>query len=181
MRYKFLEIEKEECSVEDDFVYDLSVEDDESYCVSDRKIIVHNCTTYNQTGVGTPMYSLVSECAAESKIPLIADGGIREIGDVSKALHAGAKMVMVGSMFAACKDSPAPTKFRGKKVFYGSASERNKGSRDYIEGASTILDEKEYTMIELHHRFEQGIQSSMSYAGATDPYGIRKMQARLTL
>lgn len=82
------------------------------------------CTTYGKTGNGLPMFTCVEECAHDlaglpfftpepkdednvPDIPIIADGGIRTNGDIAKALVAGAKMVMIGSMFAACEDSPA--------------------------------------------------------------------------
>jgi GMP reductase len=125
------------------------------------------CTTYNTTGVGTPMYSTVNEI---SKVcydyPLIADGQIREVGDVAKAVHAGASMVMVGSMFAACTDSPAEFNFyKTHKNFYGSASSKNKGHENYVEGKDMLVKCNELTMIELMNKFEQGLKSTMSYAG----------------
>ena len=135
------------------------------------------CTTYNTTGVGTPMYSIVKEiCDFFPDLPVIADGQIREIGDISKALHAGAKMVMVGSLFAACVDSPAEFNFyKTKKVFYGSASAENKGHAQYIEGTSKLLDCNNLSTLEFLNKIEQGIRSSMSYAGVTNPYLISKM------
>ena len=65
-----------------------------------------SCTTYNCTGVGTPMFSTVANLSYLN-IPIIADGQIREVGDVCKALVAGADMVMIGSEFAKCVDSPS--------------------------------------------------------------------------
>jgi GMP reductase len=144
------------------------------------------CTTYNTTGVGTPMYSTVKEInetisfVDQSNVPLIADGQIREIGDVSKALHAGASMVMVGSMFAACEDSPAESNFfNTHKIFYGSASAKNKGSDKYVEGQEGLfLELKKYNYIDLLNKFEQGIRSTMSYAGVTDVKRIYLMGVR---
>lgn len=141
------------------------------------------CTTYNNTGVGTPMYSIIAEIkeAMENKImpkvPIIADGQVREVGDACKALHAGAEMVMVGGMFAACYDSAAP--YNGdKKVFYGSASARNKGEDKYTEGRESLIDLSQDSVMTLLKRFEQGIKSSMSYAGASSPYELCKMEVR---
>lgn len=88
-------------------VYDLEVKDDHTYCVGDDIMVAHNCSTYNNTGVGSPMFSSVLKCAKSSPIPIIADGGIREVGDICKALVAGATMVMIGSEFVKCIDSPA--------------------------------------------------------------------------
>jgi GMP reductase len=146
------------------------------------------CTTYNSTGVGTPMYSILSEIKQHMhhgiipEVPVIADGQIREIGDSCKALHAGAKLIMVGSMFAACEDSPAPVVQNGSespnKVFFGSASAQNKGYDSYVEGRSAVLEMKNYSMLQLLKKFEQGIKSAMSYAGVNTPYLISKMEAR---
>jgi GMP reductase len=145
------------------------------------------CTTYNTTGVGTPMYSIIREIneAMLSNIiptvPIIADGQVREYGDACKALHAGASLVMVGSMFAACKDSPAPSENLSGlivKKFYGSASEQNKGEDKYTEGRCTTLNISTISMLELMDKFEQAIRSAMSYAGVTSPYRLYLMEAR---
>ena len=56
------------------------------------------------------MFSCILECTKDRNIPIIADGGIRCNGDIAKALVAGATMVMCGSIFAACTDSPANMK-----------------------------------------------------------------------
>ena len=135
------------------------------------------CTTYNTTGIGTPMYSIVKEiCDAIPDVTVIADGQIREVGDISKALHAGASMVMIGGMFAACVDSPAEFNFyKTKKLFYGSASERNKGHDGYVEGKETYLDCNNLFILDFLNKIEQGIRSSMSYAGVNNPYHISKM------
>lgn len=146
------------------------------------------CTTYNTTGVGTPMYSIVKEISEAmndsviaKKVPIIADGQIREVGDACKALHAGASFVMVGSLFASCHDSPAPYSDEKKdyKLFYGSASAQNKGEDKYVEGKQTVLFISEDSMIDLMKRFEQGIKSAMSYAGTTDLYKLSKMEMRV--
>ena len=97
-----------------------------------------SCTTYNCTGVGTPMFSTVANLSYLN-VPVIADGQIREVGDVCKALVAGADMVMIGSEFAKCKDSPAKT-VENKKEFYGSASSTNKGHDGYVEGKTVYLE-----------------------------------------
>ena len=136
------------------------------------------CTTYNSTGVGTPMYSVVKEiCDSVSDIVVIADGQIREVGDVSKALHAGASMVMIGGMFAACNDSPAEFNFyKTKKLFYGSASEKNKGHSDYVEGREFYIDCNNLDYLDLLKKIEQGVRSTMSYAGVNNPYHISQME-----
>jgi GMP reductase len=136
------------------------------------------CTTYNSTGVGTPMYSIVNEISLDCDFPIIADGQIREIGDVAKALNAGASMVMIGSMFAACADSPAEFNFyKTHKLFYGSASSKNKGYDKYIEGRQSYIECNKLEILELHEKIEQGLRSSMSYAGVDHIYGLTEMRA----
>jgi GMP reductase len=132
-----------------------------------------SCTTYNCTGVGTPMFTTVLDIAAESPVPVIADGGIREVGDISKALVAGGTMVMVGSEFARCKDSPAKTIkqledpmagiYSYHKEFYGSASSKNKGSTTHIEGGTVLLPMEDKTYFEYLREIEDGVSSTMSY------------------
>ncbi len=143
------------------------------------------CTTYNSTGVGTPMYSIVNEIyndLYEDDIPIIADGQIREIGDVAKALNAGASLVMIGGMFAACEDSPAEFNFyKTHKYFYGSASAKNKGYDKYTEGKESLIECNKLTMLKLNEKIEQGLRSTMSYAGVDDVYGLREMEARQRL
>ena len=141
------------------------------------------CTTYNSTGVGTPMYSIVKEvCETIEDAVVIADGQIRETGDVTKAIHAGAKMVMIGSMFASCIDSPAEFNFyKTKKLFYGSASEKNKGHSSYVEGKESYVDCNNLFMLDFINKIEQGLRSSMSYAGVDDIYDLTKMEVRQKL
>ncbi len=165
------------------------------------------CTTYGKTGFGMPMFTCVQECSQEdiegfdfmnpdapkpepSKgIPIIADGGIRTNGDIAKALVAGAKMVMVGSVFAACNDSPAPTTYDEEtnvalrtgytideikengypheefKMFYGSASAKNKGDTHHIEGTEVKLNINGMTYEQKLSEITEDLQSSVSYAG----------------
>lgn len=135
-----------------------------------------SCTTYNCTGVGTPMFSIVDDIAQQipNDIPIIADGQIREVGDVCKALVAGADMVMIGSEFAKCEDSPADViggplfNSKNKKIFFGSASSANKGHSNYVEGQTVYLDMRNETYFDYFNRINQGIQSCMSYCGVRD-------------
>ena len=141
-----------------------------------------SCTTYNCTGVGTPMFSAVyNMCHNEESqfvnnlIPIIADGQVREVGDVCKALVAGATMVMIGSEFAKCSDSPAET-FDKFKVFYGSASSFNKGTTHYVEGQKVLLEQRTETYIQYLTRINEGVQSCMSYAGTSELQDLVNMQ-----
>lgn len=141
-----------------------------------------SCTTYNCTGVGTPMFSAVYNTChdkddeyVQPPIPIIADGQIREVGDVCKALVAGASMVMIGSEFAKCGDSPAET-FDNKKVFFGSASSYNKGNNRYVEGQKVLLDIRQETYLDYYNRINDGVQSCMSYAGVYELRDLVQMK-----
>jgi len=96
------------------------------------------CTTRLVTGCGVPQVSALIECAAEG--PVIADGGIRNSGDIVKALVAGATFVMIGSLFAGT-DETAGDKFNKKVMYYGMASrEAGKVSDGNVpEGISHVV------------------------------------------
>jgi IMP dehydrogenase len=103
------------------------------------------CTTRVVAGVGMPQISAVNECAAvasKAKIPVIADGGIKYSGDVSKALAAGASSVMIGNLFAATYESPGEVVLlegRQFKVYRGMGSlpAMKMGSKDRYFQADT--------------------------------------------
>ena len=96
------------------------------------------CTTRVVAGIGVPQVTAiydVASAAAESGIPVIADGGIKYSGDLVKALAAGANVVMIGSLFAGCEESPGMTEiYQGRqfKVYrgMGSLAAMEKGSKD---------------------------------------------------
>jgi IMP dehydrogenase len=96
------------------------------------------CTTRVIAGVGVPQMTAIMECAKVTKpagIPLIADGGIKYSGDLTKALAAGADVVMIGSLFAGTEESPGETViFQGRsyKIYrgMGSLEAMKVGSRD---------------------------------------------------
>jgi GMP reductase len=144
-----------------------------------------SCTTYNCTGVGTPMFTTIYNICGDydnisyPPIPVIADGQIREVGDICKALVAGASMVMIGSEFAKCSDSPADT-INNMKIFYGSASSLNKDSTHYVEGQKVLLEQRTENYYQFFTRINEGVQSCMSYAGVTDITDLRKMQFAYT-
>jgi hypothetical protein len=95
-------------------------------------------------------------------------------------------MVMIGSEFAKCSDSPAEIKkeyidftsgaFVNKKVFYGSASSDNKGNSSYIEGQKVLLEMRNETYLQYLTRINEGIQSCMSYAGTPDIKKLSEMK-----
>ena len=96
------------------------------------------CTTRVIAGVGVPQLSAILDCAQAARaadIPLVADGGIKYSGDITKALAAGADVVMIGSLFAGTDESPGETViFQGRsyKVYRGMGSQEamKAGSRD---------------------------------------------------
>jgi IMP dehydrogenase len=96
------------------------------------------CTTRVVAGVGVPQISAIMECASAAKkynIPIIADGGIKQTGDIAKAIAAGADSVMIGSLFAGTDESPGEQVLyegRSYKVYrgMGSLEAMKKGSKD---------------------------------------------------
>ena len=130
------------------------------------------CSTRIQTGHGMPGLQTIFECAdVESDVKIIADGGIRNSGDVVKALAAGADFVMLGSMLAGTYEAP------GKKVitlggpmkeYRGMASKeaqmdwRGKYSSD--EGVATMIPYKG-TVNDVLQQIKNGIASGLSYSG----------------
>lgn len=99
---EFVEIKKGDIEKNDQKVYDLEVEKDHSFVVGDG-IIVHNCLTRRQTGVGRPQFSAIVECAdAAHQVGgmICADGGITCPGDIGKAFGAGADFIMIGGLYA---------------------------------------------------------------------------------
>jgi IMP dehydrogenase/GMP reductase len=98
--------------------------------------------------------------------PIIADGGIREHGDIAKSVRFGASMVMIGSMLAGHEESPGQTvEVNGQlfKEYYGSASEYNKGAYRNVEG-KRILEPLKGRLADTLREMEEDLQSSISYA-----------------
>jgi IMP dehydrogenase len=152
------------------------------------------CTTRVVAGVGYPQLSAVlevSEVLKNSKIPLIADGGIRYTGDISKAIAAGADSVMLGSLLAGTEESPGETIIYDGRKFktyrgMGSVEAMQKGSRDrYFQ--SEQADKKKLVpegivgrvpykgqLNESIHQFIGGLRSGMGYCGAKDIASLKK-------
>ncbi len=137
------------------------------------------CITKLKTGFGTGGWQLsaLKWCARVATKPIIADGGIREHGDIAKSIRFGATMVMIGSMLAGHEESPGQTvEVDGKlyKEYYGSASDFNKGEYKHVEG-KRILEPIKGKLSETMVEMEQDIQSSISYAGGKKLMDIRKV------
>jgi IMP dehydrogenase len=143
------------------------------------------CITRIVTGFGVPQLTAVMECAEAGHkldIPIIADGGIRKSGDVSKAIGAGASTVMLGSMLAGTDESPGATVIRDgqqKKVIRGMASLTANVDRKAIDAAQQEIDWGEVVpegveavvpyrgpVHDMLHQIVGGLRSGMSYAGA---------------
>ncbi|MGI6094957.1 MAG: IMP dehydrogenase [Lachnospiraceae bacterium] len=143
------------------------------------------CTTRVVAGIGVPQISAVMECyeaAKEYGIPIIADGGIKYSGDMTKAIAAGANVCMMGSMFAGCDESPGEFElYQGRKFKVyrgmGSIAAMENGSKDRyfqtdakklvpegVEGRVAYKGSIEDTIFQL----VGGIRSGMGYCGAKD-------------
>ena len=137
------------------------------------------CITKLKTGFGTGGWQLsaLKWCARVATKPIIADGGIRDHGDIAKSIRFGASMVMIGSLFAGHEESPGKTvEVDGMlfKEYYGSASDFNKGEYKHVEGKrilEPIKGKLANTLIEM----EQDVQSSISYSGGRKLMDIRKV------
>lgn len=153
------------------------------------------CSTRIVAGVGVPQLTAVVECveAAEALgVPVIADGGIRYSGDVTKALAAGAETVMIGSLLAGTEESPGQTVSRKGvrfKVYRGMASAGAAEARRERENPEDVLDELAAGVVpegveavvpyrgsasEVLYQLVGGLRSGMSYLGARTLPELRK-------
>ena len=137
------------------------------------------CITKLKTGFGTGGWQLsaLKWCARVATKPIIADGGIREHGDIAKSIRFGATMVMIGSLMAGHEESPGQTvEVNGKlyKEYYGSASDFNKGEYKHVEG-KRILEPVKGRLADTLREMQEDLQSSISYAGGKQLMDIRKV------
>ncbi len=128
------------------------------------------CTTSIQTGIGIGQVSSLIDCYftredQKLKIELIADGGIKSAGDVTKALSAGADAVMLGRMLAGTKETPGEViKYADQlwKKYRGSASFGVKMKGEFIEGEETMVPYKG-SVKSVVNAISDGLKSAMSY------------------
>jgi IMP dehydrogenase len=152
------------------------------------------CTTRVVAGIGVPMITAIAECAraaAPHKVPVIADGGIRYSGDITKAMAVGASSVMIGSLFAGTDESP------GEMILYqgrsfkeyrgmGSIGAMRRGSRDRYfqdefdlernpEGGEKLVPEgiegrvaHKGSVAAMIHQLVGGLRAGMGYTGCPD-------------
>ena len=149
------------------------------------------CTTRVVAGIGVPQITAVMNCYEEAKktgTPIIADGGIKYSGDMTKAIAAGANVCMMGSIFAGCDESPGEFElFQGRKYKVyrgmGSIAAMENGSKDRyfqtdakklvpegVEGRVAYKGLVEDTVFQLIG----GIRSGMGYCGAKDIETLKK-------
>jgi IMP dehydrogenase len=151
------------------------------------------CTTRVVSGVGVPQVTAIAGCAkaaARRHIPIIADGGIKYSGDITKALAAGAQSVMIGSLFAGTEESPGETiLYQGRtyKVYrgMGSLGAMGQGSRDRY-GQADVEDSKKLVPEGIEgqvpykgslssniHQLVGGLRAGMGYLGCKDVITLR--------
>ena len=140
------------------------------------------CTTRIVAGIGVPQISAVMDCyevAKEYGIPIIADGGIKYSGDMTKAIAAGANVCMMGSIFAGCDESPGTFElYQGRKYKVyrgmGSISAMENGSKDryFQENAKKLVPEGVEGRVAYKGSVEDtvfqlmgGLRSGMGYCG----------------
>lgn len=137
------------------------------------------CITKLKTGFGTGGWQLaaVRLCAKAASKPIIADGGVRNDGDIAKSIRFGADMVMIGSLLAGHKESPGRVIEKDGhkyKAYFGSASQYQKGEYKNVEGKRMLVPYKGEIMDTLTE-MKQDLQSSISYAGGKDLKSLRKV------
>jgi len=149
------------------------------------------CTTRVVAGIGVPMITAIAECARAAtsrKIPIIADGGIRYSGDITKAMAVGASSVMIGSLFAGTDESPGELILYQGRSFkeyrgMGSLGAMRRGSRDRYfqdefdldatpESAEKLVPEgiegrvaHKGTVAAMIHQLMGGLRAGMGYTG----------------
>ena len=150
------------------------------------------CSTRIQTGHGIPTFQSIVDCAASDRsASIIADGGIKTSGDVSKAIAAGADFVMLGSMLAGTDESPgevmtSPEIVNGKqvyskfKVYRGMASVEAqidwRGHTASVEGVTSTVRYKG-PVCNILEDITRGLKSGMSYSGSSS---ITEFQCKAT-
>ncbi|WP_240419744.1 IMP dehydrogenase [Paenibacillus periandrae] len=142
------------------------------------------CTTRIIAGIGVPQITAIYDCASvarEYNVPIIADGGIKYSGDVTKAIAAGASAVMIGSLFAGTDESPGESEiYQGRKFKVyrgmGSLGAMKEGSKDryFQENESKLVPEGiegrvayKGPLADTVYQLIGGLRSGMGYCGAS--------------
>jgi IMP dehydrogenase len=150
------------------------------------------CTTRVVAGIGVPQITAVSDCARvadKHDVPIIADGGVKYSGDLTKAIAAGASCIMIGSLFAGTDEAPGDLVLyqgRSYKVYrgMGSLGAMKKGSRDRY-GQGGTADEKlvpegiegrvphRGSLASILHQLVGGLRAGMGYTGSKSIQQLR--------
>lgn len=142
------------------------------------------CTTRVIAGIGVPQITAIYDCATvarEYNVPIIADGGIKYSGDITKAIASGASTIMIGSLFAGTAESPGETEiFQGRsfKVYrgMGSLGAMKEGSKDryFQENENKLVPEGiegrvpyKGPLADTVHQLLGGLRSGMGYCGTS--------------
>ncbi|MBO6133193.1 MAG: IMP dehydrogenase [Lachnospiraceae bacterium] len=148
------------------------------------------CTTRVVAGIGVPQVTAIMDCYSAAKdkgIPIIADGGIKYSGDITKAIAAGGSVCMMGSLFAGCDEAPGSFElYQGRKYKVyrgmGSISAMNNGSKDryFQEGAKKLVPEGVEGRVPYKGSVEDtifqltgGLRSGMGYCGTKDIHALQ--------
>jgi IMP dehydrogenase len=134
------------------------------------------CTTREVTGVGVPQLAAIINCSNAVDVPIIADGGIKNSGDIVKALAAGADVVMIGSLLAGTNEAPGEIRvspdgqrwkpYRGQSIFGANASHYTpEGVEGWVKERGPVAD--------ILHQLAGGIRSGLSYVGARNLSELR--------
>ena len=149
------------------------------------------CTTRVVAGIGVPQISAIMDCykvAKEYGVPIIADGGIKYSGDMTKAIAAGANVCMMGSIFAGCDEAPGTFElFQGRKYKVyrgmGSIAAMENGSKDryFQENAKKLVPEGVEGRVAYKGSVEDtvfqligGIRSGMGYCGTSNIEALKE-------
>ena len=149
------------------------------------------CTTRIVTGAGVPQITAIAEAARavrDTDVPIIADGGIKYSGDISKALAAGASVVMIGGLFAGTEESPGETILYQGRTFksyrgMGSMGAMTQGSSDrYAQDSNGKLVPEgiegrvpfKGLLAELVYQLVGGLRAGMGYCGCATIQELRE-------
>ena len=147
------------------------------------------CTTRVVSGAGVPQVTAITECARAAKergVPLIADGGIKYSGDITKAIASGADTVMIGSLFAGTEESPGETILYQGRTFksyrgMGSMGAMTAGSDRYVQDSSGKLVPEgiegrvpyKGMLADLAFQLVGGLRAGMGYCGTRNIEELR--------
>lgn len=152
------------------------------------------CTTRVVAGIGVPQVTAISECSRIAKkygIPIIADGGIKFSGDLTKAVAAGADVIMIGSLFAGTEESPGDTVLYQGRTYksyrgMGSIGAMKEGSKDRyfqsdVDSDIKLVPEGIEGMVPLRgplginiHQLIGGLRAGMGYTGSVSLQDLQK-------